>query len=784
MKRAPKAGICGAVAMREAVATELGQVIDLVGTAARQAWRTANPMSDSYCSLDAIYPDRAIVLAGGRYYSFPYTIGDDNTIAFGASNEVVPDYAPVGARVAEAAVKGSGVFIEAIAAADALAPPRYLVRVIRAGTSLNGVNYPAAVLREAVPLFDGVRVFVKNDDEHVKGDQKAKDFGKLVGKLTEPRFVEANGGEIQAVLDVLQTSDAAAKLREAVTRGMTDLFGLSIDADGKAKRVGKLREATALTKVNSVDLIIEPGAGGQVIRFTESKSITPESDMLRQQMIDQIRQRDAKRADSLANSTDEEVLTAYREAVISQQGNGTGSGNGARDEGGTGGAPASLSAADVNAAVDARVRMVEARASARAVIAGSKLPTPVVERLTQRFTEAVSFTAEDVTKAIEEERKFLGRLVESGATIRGLGEGGRIEAGADFSDKMKQRFDDFFDRKKAPTSFREAYIDFTGDRSVSGNMADCDPQRMREAVGEVNFREAISSTTWGNALGDSITRAMIREYGSLESYNPSDFEPIVDEVPVTDFRQQQRTRIGGYGNLPAVAQDGSYNPLGSPTDEKATYTLSKRGGTETISLETIANDDVGVLRRIPISLATAAGRTLYEFVFDFMRTNAAIYDTVALAHVTHNNLGVVALDAPGFAASRLRLKKQNEKDSNKRLGITARHLWVPSDLEEAAYNLFVRNTNLDKSFVQSRNPNIHVIDYWTDANDWWVTADKAQTPLIELGFYGGRRNPELFVQDLPTQGSLFSNDQIKYKIRHIYSGAVADYRGFDGNIVP
>jgi hypothetical protein len=77
---------------------------------------------------------------------------------------------------------------------------------------------------------------------------------------------------VQAVLDVLETSDVAAKLREAVTRQMTDLFGLSIDADGKGKRVGNKREATSITKVSSVDLIIDPGAGGQIIRFTEAKS--------------------------------------------------------------------------------------------------------------------------------------------------------------------------------------------------------------------------------------------------------------------------------------------------------------------------------------------------------------------------------------------------------------------------------------------------------------------------------------------------------------------------------
>lgn len=775
MKRVPVGGLLGTVALREAAATELGQVMDLVNAAVRLTRNAQVDTCGIYWMIDAIFPDRVIVCSNGRYFSYPYTIDDKNMVTLGTPGEVVVDYAPVGARVAEAAVQGSGVFIEALAAADASAPPRYLVRVIKSGTSLNGVNYPAAVLREAVPLFNGVRVFVKNDDEHVKGDAKAKDFNKLVGKLSEARFVEtAGGGEVQAVLDVLQESDVAPKLREAVARGMTDLFGLSIDADGKAKRVGKLREATSLTKVSSVDLIIEPGAGGQIIRFTEAKP-SQESDMLRQQMLEQIRKRDAKRADLLANSTDDEVMTAYREAVQAEQSE-TETTEAAKKAAAlaAANAPAAVTAADV----DARIRMVEARADARVAIAGSKLPQPAKERLTQRFTESASFTAADVTAAIKTEGEYLGRMVESGATIRGLG----VEAGDDVADKTKQRFDDFFDPKKPMGSFREAYIEFTGDKGVSGLLANCDVQRMRESIGEQNFREAISAATFSNALGDSITRAMVREYNGADKW--SDWGWLVDVVPVNDFRQQKRIRIGGYGNLPAVAENGAYAALTSPGDEQATYTPSKRGGTETISLETIANDDVGAIRRIPLKLGVAAARTLYEFIFDFMRTNAAIYDTVALAHGTHANLGIVALDAAGFAASRLRMKGQTELTSGKKLGILVEHLCVPDALEEAAFNLFVRGTNLDETFVQSRKPTVHTIPYWTDANDWWSVADKSETPLIEVGFYGGRQEPELFVQDLPTQGSLFSNDQIKYKIRHIYSGTVLDFRGFDGNIVP
>lgn len=778
------AGFVGEIAMREAAASDFSQVIDLVRAAIRDVRRTM-PEGWNF-SLDSVFPDRAVVLAEGRYWSYPYTIGDDNRVVLGTPGEVVVDYAPVkareepvGARVAEAAATGRSspvvaanasadhVFIEAVAG-DAGAPPRYLVRVIKSGTSINGVDYPAAVLREAVSRFDGVRVFVKSDIAHLKGDPAAKDFRQLVGKLTEPRFVEA-AGEIQAVLDVLETSDVAAKLREAVARGMTDLFGLSIDAVGSGKKKGKFREATKLMRVDSVDLIIEPGAGGQVIRFIEAAP-TQESDMLRQQLLKYIEARDAKRAQALADASDEDVMTAYREAVAAEANpnDSTGSGSGS-----VAGAPAAVTAADV----DARIRMVEARADARVAIAGSRLPAASQERLQVRFAEAASFTGTDVTKAIEDERAYIGRIAE-GAQIRGLGS---IEAGEDRADKVAAMLDDFFDRSKPATSFREAYIEITGDRRVTGLMSNCDMRRLREAVGEQRFAEAVNSTTWGNVLGDSITRAMIRDYGESEAYR--DWRWACDVVPVSDFREQKRVRVGGYGNLPAVAENGPYNPLTSPGDEAAKYAPTKRGGTETISLETIANDDVGVIRRVPQNLATAAGRTLYEFVYDFFALNPVVYDGTALFHATHKNTGVAALGDASFAAARLAIKQQAELSSNKRLGLTLRHVVIPSDLEEQAYDMFVRGTNNDETFVQSRKPTVHVVDYWTNAKNWYATTDNVQCPLIEIGFYGSE-TPDLFVQDMPTQGSLFSNDQIKYKIRHIYGGAVRDYRGFYGALVP
>lgn len=766
MKRIPEGGLDGA-ALREAT-SEFNQLTELVSAALRTHLALGR---DEWVWPSHMYADRIVVRRNGKLLQFPYTVGDDNRVTFGDSVEVTLEPTPVAkpaATMTEAKLTigggnddGMSWLVEAKRdAADK--PPRYHVRVIKSGISKNNVDYPAKVLREATPLFEGARVFVKSDEDHIKG--KGKSVSQLVGKLTEPRFVETTkgSGEIQAVMDIFESEPVAEKLREAVERNMTSLFGLSIDASGKTKTTGQLREATRIDRVASVDLIIDPGAGGEILRFAEA--FQEPNSMLRDQMLDQIRTRDPARADALANAGDDAVLAAFKEAVQTAPAGGSGDG-----------ASTGLTQTDVQA----QIRLAEARGDAKARVAASKLPQPAKDRLTARFAEATTIAdlaTDKVDAAIAAEQDY-GRAFRESAPISGLG---AAEVQGETRAQAIGRMLDKFFSGKGTMSFKECYIEITGDRKVSGQIKDMDLGRLAEAAG--TFREAISSSTFSSILGDSIARRMQEAYTQHPQYD--DWRDLCDVVPISDFRTQERAKMGGYGNLPAVAQAGAYTALTSPTDFKSTYAVTKRGGLETLTLEAIANDDVGLIQRIPIELANAAATTLYEFVLDFLSTNPVIYDGLALFVGGHNNLGVAALDATSYAAARLRMQKQTKLSSGKRLGLNMRHIYIPHELEQTAYDLFVRNTNQDKTFVQSQNPKVHVVPHWTDVNNWYGTADKTQIRLIELGFLNGQQEPELFVQDNPSVGSLFTNDQITYKIRHIYGGAPTDFRGFDGSVVP
>ena len=751
----PAHGIVGA-RLIEAAATEVRQVATLVSQALREK-------TGEYWDLEALYPDRVIVNARGRMMAYPFTLNADNTVTLGTPREQVMQHVDTNARMTEA--RGDAAFLEAIGEP---AGGVWLIRVIRAGESGNRNYYPDAVLRDAVRLVEGARVFEKSDAEHVAAGTQliapGKSFRNLVGQLRNARFVEGatpDTGEIQAELHLIQPDgEVAVRVREAHARGMSSLFGFSIDAEARAKvtTIGgrKVRAAVQITKVNSVDLIVEPGAGGALLRIVEAQA-TPlpleDEDMaLRQRMIEAIKAHNPAFDD--ANATDEQIEAAFVEAKAAKP------------------APTPAPAPAADPALMDQVRLVEARITARDLVGAAKLPQPAKDKLLARFVEAQAvFTAADVSKAIEDERAYLARFTESGKPVIHFDETVQVE---DRSQKIGAMLDNFFNRSGVH-SFKECYVEITGDRQITGDLRNCDVSRMRESMGE-RFVEALSSSSWANVLGDSITRRMLADYAQMTDLQA--WRKVADVVPVTDFRTQERTRIGGYGNLPGVNQAAAYTALTSPSDEKATYALTKRGGTESITLEMIANDDVGAIRRLPTEMALAAANTLYEFVMDFIRTNPTIYDTTALFTAGHGNLGAAALDATSFAAARLAMLKQTRAGSLKRLNLTPRTLLVPPELQAAAFDLFIRNQNNDKTFIQTINPEVIAVPYWTDANDWAVVADPRQIPTIEVGFLNGREEPELFVQDTPNVGSLFSNDQVTYKIRHIYSGAVMDYRGF------
>ena len=454
----------------------------------------------------------------------------------------------------------------------------------------------------------------------------------------------------------------------------------------------------------------------------------------------------------------------------------------------------------------------------------SKFPGPIKNKIAVHFDGKI-FTVGELDDFMKAEEGCWAAMQESGQVV-GLGRSG-LELGADQNDRVKAAMLGLFtgqsekvegkDETVPPfISLKEAFRHITGDqgeikaedvmwesfwympawlkeKSAWGGGADSRPFRAFNSM-----RESLNTTSFGEILGDSITRKMIKDYAESDLQI---WRQIVSDVtPINDFRTNRRMRMGGYGVLPVVAEQGTYTELVSPGDEEVTYSIAKRGGLESLTMEMIANDDIQALRQIPKRLAGAAIQTLYRHIFDRFVANAD-----AIASALRGNLGSNALDSAYLTAARTAMKDQAAYgDTYKILGSVnePKILMIPNELEDLGLQLTTAKSYVNPLGilatggspdveVASSNPNPHstyglgylTISYWTDATDWWLVADPKKMPTIEVGFFQNRQQPELFIADQVNMGAMFTADKLYYKIRFIFGSVTLDWRSFYGAVV-
>jgi len=720
-------------------------------------------------------------------YLATYELAADLTATFGTPTEVVAnaEYLPIPdapGMVAEAARYVGGRVTESKGTA-ADGGRIFRVTIIQPGISKNGVSYPSGVLQESAQLYNGAKAF----DHHRSLDElQTSTIAGLVGSY---RNVSADAGGIHADLHLLPSATHCAEALDASlaaqAQGLPPVVGLSHDVQAVLTTVEsggrRIREATSIKQVLSADIVADPSAGGHAVRAVAGGSGLPttseEDTMTLAELLAQASDEDKAAlrtllaADAATTTTEDETTDGADAAPVAE-----------------------LVAASTYAKGSAMGDMLLDRVVESAGMKDAR--QAIADAIPERFTEA------DLTKAVA-----IAKRVAEGIEKRGLRPSvPHVHVGAEDMDKRLTRLDRTMEGNwsEGYTSFRQIARDFLGDADLDlfgGSFAGALLQeayrgapsqrsaggitRARESKDAQRLTEAIAVASFGEILGDSITRRMVQEYQASPFSNWTPFTQI--GAPLNDFRTRRVTRLGGYANLATVSEAAAYAALTSPTDEEATYALAKRGGTETLSMEAIANDDLGALRAIPSRLADAAAQTLHDFIWNFLVGNGAVYDTVALFNVAHgtNTAATSPLSAATLAVARKTMRKQSRYGAaSQKLNIVPKYLLVPADLEDTAFRLCTSAVAVTASGFNATEPNIHqgmvpIVDPWlASALDWFVVADPATCPTLELAFYNGRQDPELFVQDMTNVGTMFTNDQLTYKIRHAYGAAVIDWRSF------
>ena len=367
------------------------------------------------------------------------------------------------------------------------------------------------------------------------------------------------------------------------------------------------------------------------------KDLFPEGDDIDESKYTDCMKREMKAGKSMADAAKICKIEAKKEST------GTG-------DGGNGDDP-NKAALDRIAKVEEDIKKSQSAAILEEVLGQSDLFQPVKDKIRAQFKDRI-FEKKDLEESLKAEKAVLAKLSESG-NVRGLGQT-KVEVTLAEADKHQIAMDLLLDvevkDKKGVGPFRglkEAYRTFNPK----------DPDVTFQQPRNIRITEALQTGDFAYALGVSITRKFVKIYKLLDL----PWREFVNIVPIDDFKEQERIRWGGFGELPTVLQDGTYLDIAHPTDEEATYSALKKGGLFAITRETIKNDDMNMLRQVPTRLARAAARTLSAFVWAFLKDNPTIYDGATLFNAARGNLGSAALSYDSLGDARTAMKSMRER---------------------------------------------------------------------------------------------------------------------------
>ncbi len=646
--------------------------------------------------------------------------------------------------------------------AQQLDPQGHAVRVtiIQGGRSANDYVYGEKVLQDIAGMIEGAQAYA----DHSAPDVITRSVRDIVGFYHDACYIPSSAtcprGRVDATLHILEAAGWLwSMIYEACTLGRPDLIGLSVDIFGQWQldEASGAREITCIVALNSCDIVTRPSAGGSFNRILHAQTRQLNSkgpameDIKEQQKLDPTTQEITNQVVEQKHLLEQQHLQL--EQLLSQ------------------------------------VRLERAALILERRLQESILPQAVKEQIKTRFTGRV-FEEKDLDAELNASRSMMARLTQDGL-VRGHNyEKPEISSQITEAEKIQAAFDRMFDLDidtaklgniHGFTSIREAYARVTGDASLFGGITDHSMLgniRVSESAPIMRITEADTTTaSFSYLLGTSMNKRLLKDYQAW----PAEWQKFVTIVPIRDFKQQTRVRLGAFGSLPIVAEDTAYQAV-TLTDSAATYVPQKRGNLVTVSRETIINDDLQAIKQIPTKLAVAAAYTLAEFVYGFLASNPAIYDGSNLftAGAPHNNLGSSALSTTAMQTGITAMREQTNY-AGKRLGLRPRYLVVPPELEWVAM-VATKSAGVPGSPNNDINPmlgfvSVIVSPQLTSPTQWFLVGDPREIDTIEVGFINGAINPVLLIQDFPLLGLNFSQDVVSFKCRHEYGGAVVDWRG-------
>lgn len=304
--------------------------------------------------------------------------------------------------------------------------------------------------------------------------------------------------------------------------------------------------------------------------------------------------------------------------------------------------------------------------------------------------------------------------------------------------------------------------------------------KMRVVSEAFLLRATQSTSDFTTLLENVLHKTLLAAY----AVQPDTWRLFCAESTVSDFRAHPRYRLGSFGALDTVTEDGEFKNKSITDAEKNTITAATKGNIINVSRQMIINDDMGAFARLSSMLGRAAALSIEVDVYALLAQNSGLGPTmgdgIVLFNASHNNIPTgAALSAAALDLDRVAMASQRDKDGNDYIDLRPAVLLVPVSLGGQAR--IINQSQYDPDTLANKSqmkPNIVAGLFRTVVDTPRITgtrrylfADPSIAPTLEVAFLEGQSAPVLETQDG------WRTDGAEMKVRLDYGVAAVDFRG-------
>lgn len=306
-----------------------------------------------------------------------------------------------------------------------------------------------------------------------------------------------------------------------------------------------------------------------------------------------------------------------------------------------------------------------------------------------------------------------------------------------------------------------------------------EPDKMR-MVAQAFTRITQSTSDFPNILENVMYKILLGSYAT----QPDTWSAWCKRSTVSDFRASNRYRMGSFGALETVGENGEFKNKSIPDAEKATITASTKGNIINVSRQMIVNDDMGAFTSMLTMLGRAAGLSVESDAYALLLQNGGLgptqSDAQPLFHANRANVGAgAALSAAALDANAAIMAAQTDPSGNEILNLQPAVLLVARGLKgqadvinesqydpDATANKAINRPNVARGFFKTIVGTARLT-----GTRRYLFADPSQYPVFEVAFLEGQESPVLETQNG------WRVDGAEMKVRFDYGVAAVDFRG-------